>query len=149
MKKAYLGRYEFDDDFGRLQFKVLEQWLSNTYWSPDIREAEIRKGAGHSALNLGCYLGSEQVGYLRVVSDKTRFAYILDVYVEASHRRQGIAENLVRHAMEHPEFQDVYLWLLATRDAQAVYRKAGFGPLPAPDNWMIIRKEKNRPAMDR
>lgn len=145
MKQAFLDRYEFDDEPGRLQFDRLEAWLSRTYWSPNIKQAEIRKGADHSALNVGCYLGAEQVGYLRVASDKTRFGYIMDVYVDERHRRQGMAQAMVRFAMEHPELRDVYLWLLATHDAQAVYAKAGFGPLPAPQNWMILRKEKIRP----
>lgn len=146
MEKNY-GEYEIDDDFGRLDFGVLEAWLSKAYWSPNIREAEIRKGAENSAVNLGCYHGGKLVGYLRVASDKVRFGYIMDVYVEESHRRKGIAGEMVRCAMEHPDLKDVYLWLLATRDAQQVYSRVGFGPLPAPENWMIIRKEKNRPEI--
>lgn len=146
MKKSFLDIYEFDDDRARLRFDVLEAWLSAAYWSPGIREPEIRKGAAGSALNLGCYLGASQVGYLRVASDKTRFGYIMDVYVDEPHRKKGLAGEMVRFAMAHPDLADVYLWLLATRDAQAVYGKVGFGPLPAPENWMIIRKEKARPA---
>jgi ribosomal protein S18 acetylase RimI-like enzyme len=145
MKKIFHDIYEFDDDILRLQYPVLEKWLSQAYWSPGIREAEIRQGAENSTLNLGCYAEGKQVGYLRVVSDKTRFAYLMDVYVDEAHRRQGMAEAMTRFAMEHPDLLDVYLWLLGTRDAQAVYAKVGFGPLPAPQNWMILRKEKIRP----
>ncbi|MDB5102404.1 MAG: acetyltransferase [Fibrobacteres bacterium] len=94
----------------------------------------------------GCYLGGQQVGYLRLISDKVRFGYIMDVYVDEAHRRKGIAANLVRFAMGHPEVAEVYVWLLGTRDGHSVYRQAGFGPLPNPDFWMIHRKEKNRPA---
>lgn len=149
MRFAHGNAYEIDDDFGRLDFRRLESWLTATYWSPGIRMPEILKGARNSALNLGCYHGGEQVGYLRVASDKTRFGYIMDVYVEESQRRKGLAKALVGAAMGHPELADVYLWLLATRDAQAVYAGAGFAPLPEPGNWMIIRKDKVRePAGD-
>jgi GNAT superfamily N-acetyltransferase len=144
MQQAFLDAYVFDDDPDRLRFDVLEAWLTRTYWSPGIREEEIRKGARHSSLNVGCYAGTEQVGYMRVVSDKTRFGYIMDVYVEDAHRRQGIAQNMVRFAMEHPDLRDVYMWLLGTRDGHSVYAKVGFGPLPAPERWMVMRKEKNR-----
>jgi GNAT superfamily N-acetyltransferase len=140
--------YELDDDFGRLDFRTLERWLSRTYWSPGIRLPEILKGARNSALNLGCYRDGAQVGYLRVASDRTRFAYIMDVYVDESHRKRGLARAMVDAAMAHPGLSDVYLWLLATRDAQPVYAKSGFGPLPEPGNWMIIRKEKLRPPLD-
>ena len=145
MKQVFLDRYEFDDDRNRLDYPVLEAWLGKTYWSPNIKAPEIERGAVNSALVAGCYAGGAQVGYLRVCSDKVRFAYIMDVYVDEAHRRRGIAENLVRFAMAHADLADVYLWLLATHDAHSVYRKAGFGPLPVPDFWMIQRKEKIRP----
>jgi GNAT superfamily N-acetyltransferase len=139
--------YEIDDDFGRLDFRALEAWLTATYWSPGIRMPEILKGARNSALNLGCYREGKQVGYLRVASDKTRFAYIMDVYVAEAHRKRGLARALTEAAMAHADLADVYLWLLATRDAQPVYAKSGFVPLPEPGNWMIIRKEKTRPPL--
>ena len=145
MKAMHGDGYEMDDDFGRLDFPRLEKWLSNTYWSPGIQVEEIFKGARNSAINLGCYRDGAQVGYLRVASDKTRFGYFMDVYVEETHRRRGLAQAMVRFVMEHPDFTDVYLWLLATHDAQGVYAKAGFGPLPVPANWMVLRKEKVRP----
>jgi GNAT superfamily N-acetyltransferase len=145
MKYGYL-EYEFDDSLDRLDFAVLESWLGATYWSPNIKAPEIALGARNSTLVVGCYHGSAPVGYLRLVSDKVRFAYIMDVYVESAHRRKGIAENMVKFAMAHPAVTDVYLWLLATRDGHSVYGKAGFTPLPAPEMWMMHRKEKIRPA---
>jgi GNAT superfamily N-acetyltransferase len=145
MLKAIQDGYEIDDDFGRLDFRALESWLTATYWSPGIRMPEILKGARNSALNLGCYRHGEQVGYLRVASDRTRFAYVMDVYVAEAHRGRGLARALTEAAMAHPDLADVYLWLLATRDAHPVYAKAGFVPLPEPANWMIIRKERARP----
>lgn len=145
MRTTIRDGYEIDDDFARLDFRALEAWLTATYWSPGIRLPEIVKAARNSALVLGCYRDGEQVGYLRAASDKTRFAYIMDVYVAEAHRGRGLARAMTEAAMAHPDLADVYLWLLATRDAQPVYAKAGFGPLPEPANWMIIRKEKARP----
>jgi GNAT superfamily N-acetyltransferase len=146
VKQKYLDVYEFDDSFGRLDFSVLEKWLSKTYWSPNIKAPEIERGAVNSTVVAGCYLDGEQVGYSRIISDKVRFGYLLDVYVDEGHRRKGIAENLVKFAMTRPDVADVYVWLLGTRDAQSVYAKAGFRPLLNPDWWMVLRKEKNRPA---
>ena len=141
----YLDAYEFDDSLARLDFVMLEKWLSNAYWSPRIKQEEIRRGAIHSTSVAGCYWQGVQVGYLRLVSDKVRFGYLMDVYVEESHRRKGIAEHMVRFAIGHPDLTDVYMWLLATKDGHSVYAKAGFGPLPAPERWMILRKERERP----
>ena len=145
MKAQYLDAYEFDDDLERLDYPVLEAWLSQTYWSPRITAAEIERGAVHSTMVAGCYSHGGQIGYMRLVSDKTRFAFIMDVYVAAEHRRKGIAENLVRFAMGHPDLADVYSWLLGTKDAHSVYRNLGFGPLSNPENMMMLKKEKLRP----
>lgn len=144
MKSRYLDRYEFDDDLGRLDYAILESWLTESYWSPRIKAAEIEKGAVNSTLAAGCYLDGGQVGYMRLVSDKTRFGFIMDVYVAEAHRGKGIGENLVRFAMSHPDLADVYMWMLGTKDAHAVYRKIGFGAVPLPENLMVLKKEKVR-----
>ncbi len=139
--------YQIDDNLERLDFDRLEQWLSASYWSPGITKAEIIKGAKNSTIVVGCYHNDQQVGYLRVVSDKTRFGYFMDVYVDEDHRKKGIGQRMIRFVLNHPEFRDVTIWLLATKDAHGVYEKIGFKPLPEPDRWMIIRKPKQRPSI--
>jgi ribosomal protein S18 acetylase RimI-like enzyme len=79
-----------------------------------------------------------------VVSDRTRFAYLADVWVDEAHRGRGIARSVVRFALQHPEFASVSCWMLATADAHGVYRELGFGPLAQPERWMEFR-----PATDR
>jgi GNAT superfamily N-acetyltransferase len=83
-----------------------------------------------------------QVGYARVISDKTRFAYILDVYVDENHRRKKIGQNMIKYMLNHPELKDVYQWALITRDAHGVYSKVGFQQLSEPGGWMEIRHER-------
>ena len=116
-------------------------WLSVVYWSPGIDKDEVVHGARNSTLVVGCYDAREQVGFLRVVSDKTRFGYFLDVYVDEVYRRKGIALGMMRFALEHPELKDVYFWLLGTKEAHGLYEKLGFAPLPEPQLWMM----KNTP----
>ncbi len=144
MKATIQGIYELDDDISRLDFDMLETWLSQTYWSPRIGKEEIQKGAANSTMVVGCYRGQEQVGYMRLLSDKTRFGYIMDVYVDPNHRNKGIARQMILFGMNNPEFRDVYQWLLATHDAHEVYSKIGFGPLSHPERWMMLQKEKIR-----
>lgn len=142
MRMALKDRFEIDDSFDRLDFDQLERWLAGTYWSPGIKKDEIIKGSRNSAIAVGCYLDGRQVGFLRVASDKTRFGYFLDVYVDAAHRGKGLAQAMMRFVFDHPDFADVYLWLLATKDAHGVYQKLGFEPLPDPQNWMWIKKPR-------
>ncbi len=105
------------------------------------------KGARHSSLVIGAYApDGKQAGYARLASDKTRFAYVMDVYVEEGHRRKGIGQAMMRFALEHPDHKAVYLWLLGTRDAHETYRKVGFEPLKHVERWMAI--QKGRPGAE-
>jgi GNAT superfamily N-acetyltransferase len=113
--------------------------LSKVFWSPNITKAEILKGIKNSALVVGAYSGgTHQIGFLRVVSDKVRFAYLMDVVVHEDYRRQGIGQRMVNFALSHPELKDVYQWILFTKDAHDVYEKCGFTLLKNQENWMSI-----------
>jgi ribosomal protein S18 acetylase RimI-like enzyme len=123
----------------RLRIADIHSMLSRAWWSPGITTGEISKGIHNSALVVGAYVVDQgQVGFLRVVSDKVRFAYIMDVVVAEEFRRKGIGQGMVRFAMAHPELRDVYQWLLITKDAHGVYEKCGFRKLQAPELWMTI-----------
>ena len=112
------GTYALSDELERIDFAKVTDWLSGSYWSPGIGRAEVERGARHSSLVVGAYDASgRQVGYGRIASDKTRFAYVMDVFVDSEHRGKGLGQAIVRFAMEHPEHLPVYLWLLATHDA--------------------------------
>jgi GNAT superfamily N-acetyltransferase len=87
----------------------------------------------------GIYLGGEQVGFARVITDKATFAYLADVYVLEAHRGQGLSRRLVEQIQAHPELQGLRRFLLATADAHGLYAQFGFKPLSAPDRMMEIR----------
>jgi GNAT superfamily N-acetyltransferase len=130
---------ELSSSIEKLCLDDIHAMLSKVFWSPDITKAEIMKGIKNSALAVGAYNDkNEQIGFLRVVSDKVRFAYLLDVVVREDSRRQGIGQKMVKFALSHPELKDVYQWLLITRDAHGVYEKCGFMLLQNPEKWMSI-----------
>ncbi len=121
----------------------IREMLSKVYWSPGITAREIEKGIRNSALAVGAFAeDGRQVGFLRVVSDKVRFAYVMDVVVEEACRRQGIGRKMVDFALSHPDLKDVYQWYLYTRDAQGVYGKCGFEPMKNPEMWMSVVKPR-------
>ena len=129
--------YEIDDARERVDFDRVHAWLRETYWSPEVARERVERAACHSSLVVGAYHSGDQVGYLRVVSDCATFAYVCDVYVDAAHRKQGVAKAMMRFALAHPEHQNLRRWLLATRDAHAVYAEVGFEPLTPPERWMV------------
>lgn len=135
----YVLKSGFDEmDFGRVTCMLKDAW-----WSVGIKEEEVVKGARNSALVVGAFTQEGlQIGYARVISDKTRFAYILDVYVDEDHRKKHIGQDMIRFILNHPELRDVYQWTLRTKDAHGVYRKIGFTQLNEPDSWMEILHER-------
>jgi GNAT superfamily N-acetyltransferase len=136
MKKQ---EFQIKDGFINMDFNQVTGMLEKVYWSVGIKEAEVIKGAKNSALLVGAFNSeNQQIGFARVISDKTRFAYIMDVVVDESFRKQGIGKALVDHILNHHELKDVYQWLLRTKDAHGVYRKFGFKSITNPDEWMGI-----------
>jgi GNAT superfamily N-acetyltransferase len=135
MQTTAPSEYELSPDISRIDWPLVHSWLSSSYWTPGISLERIKRGAGQSALVLGAYYGAAQVGFLRVISDKSRFAYLCDVWVAENHRGKGVARRMVQYALKHPDFATVN-WLLATLDAHSVYAKLGFEPLANPERWM-------------
>jgi N-acetylglutamate synthase-like GNAT family acetyltransferase len=128
---------EFSSDPERLRLDEIHNMLSKTYWSPGITKDEIVAGIRNSALVVGAYAGDgRQVGFCRVISDKTRFAYLADVIIAEDWRDHGIGQVMVRYAVTHPDLRHVYQWLLKTDDAHGLYGKCGFVPLENPEQWM-------------
>ena len=131
------------DGFAAMDFDAITAMLKDAFWCKGIKKAEVIQGAKNSALLVGAFTAeNKQIGYSRVISDKTRFAYVLDVIVDENYRRQGIGQAMMKFIINHPELKDVYQWLLITKDAHGVYKKVGFGPVARPDDWMEIRHQR-------
>lgn len=84
--------------------------------------------------------GEGQVGFARVVTDRTTFAYLCDVYVLDAHRGRGLANWMVQTLMAHADLQGLRRFMLFTKDAQALYAPRGFMPLATPERGMEIVK---------
>ncbi len=128
--------------YDNMDFKKVAEMLSTAFWSAGINIDEVIKGASNSALIIGAFYKNEQIGYARVISDKTRFAYILDVFVDEPYRKKGLGQLMINSILRNDALRDVYQWLLITKDAHVVYRKCGFQSLSGPDSWMEIRYDR-------
>ncbi|MCA9734924.1 MAG: GNAT family N-acetyltransferase [Deferribacteres bacterium] len=127
-------------DPSRLDLGTIHDYLSNqSYWAKN-RPAETVEKSIQNSLCFGVYLKNTQIGFARVVTDYSVFAYLLDVFILEQHQGQGIGQFLMQAIMEHPELQGNMLWALATKDAHGLYRKNGFSALPNPSSWMQIDK---------
>ena len=50
---------------------------------------------------VGLYDGGRQIGFCRVASDDTTYAWLFDVYVLPEYRGRGLGVELVREAVEN------------------------------------------------
>lgn len=77
--------------------------------------------------------GDRVVGMARLLSDGVCNAYLVDVWTASSHRRQGIATQMLRLLVDAVPGQHVGL---QTDDAQALYASVGFEPQP--EFWSVV-----------
>ena len=128
-----------------MDFERVTDMLSQAYWSRGIKKDEMKKAAANSALVIGAFSEEgRQIAYGRVISDKTRFAYLTDFYVETEFRKKGICRKMVELVISHPDLADVYQWLLVTGDAHGLYEKCGFKVIARPLDFMEIRDPRPR-----
>jgi GNAT superfamily N-acetyltransferase len=137
---ARLVERTFDDylistDPARLDVGVIHGFLRESYWAQAIPR-EIVERAVENSLCFGVYYRDEQIGFARIVSDYSTFAYIADVFVLAPWRGRGISKALMAEVTHHPDLQGLRRWLLATKDAHGLYQRFGFTAPPFPDRMM-------------
>jgi GNAT superfamily N-acetyltransferase len=123
-----------------LDVERIHRWLSeDAYWSRGRSLATVERSLRHS-VNVGAYAetadGPEQVGLLRIVTDRATFAWICDVYVDPARRGEGIGRLLLAEAETALGRMGVNRALLATADAHGLYAEFGFGPLEDASRWM-------------
>ena len=71
-------------------------------------------------------------GFARTITDMATFAYLADVFIEPSQRGKGAGRFLMETISGHPQLQNLRRWMLATKDAHALYAQYGFEALPDP-----------------
>lgn len=113
--------------------------LTETYWSPGIAREAVARAAENSICAIARNDDGALIGFARVVTDRTTFAWLCDVIVLPAHQGRGIGRNLVRALQAHPELSNLRRWLLGTRDAHGVYEKLGFTTIEEPHRLMHIR----------
>ncbi|WP_105189193.1 GNAT family N-acetyltransferase [Pseudoalteromonas sp. T1lg48] len=121
-----------------LDFEVIYQFISQSYWAMGIPRATLRKAIDNS-LCFGVFEnGGIQVGFARLITDRATFAYLADVFVVEAHRGKGLSKWLVESIVSHPDLQGLRRMVLATRDAHGLYAQYGFKGIENPEILMQI-----------
>ena len=120
-----------------LDVALIHRWLSeDAYWSLGRTREAVEESLRHS-VNVGAYDGAQQVGFLRIVTDRATFAWVCDVYVDPTARGQAVGKALMAEADRLLASYAVKRALLATADAHGLYAQHGFEPLADDGRWMV------------
>jgi len=131
------GGYLLTADRTKIDADAVHAFLTRCFWARGISRTLVEKSIAHS-LCIGLFAGKAQVGFARVVTDYSTYAYLCDVYVLEEHRGRGLGVWMVDYVMRHPELQGLRRFQLVTRDAHGLYARFGFKPPPNPERQMEI-----------
>ena len=131
------GDFSISTDPARLDRAAIRKFLAESYWATGVPQDVVDRSIDGS-LSFGLYDAARQIGFARVITDRATFAYLADVYVLDAWRGRGLGVWLMETIREHPHLQGLRRWMLATKDAHALYRKIGFESLGQPDRFMEI-----------
>ena len=130
------GDFLCTTDKSKLQVEVIHEFLSNrSYWAKGRTMDQVIRSIEHSSC-FGVFKHDHQVGFARVISDFTIYAYLLDVFILEHDRGNGLGKFLMDCIMQYPELQNIKRWMLGTEDAHGLYQRYGFTALKKVENHM-------------
>jgi GNAT superfamily N-acetyltransferase len=128
--------YWVSDDPELVDVARVHGWLSqDSYWAAGQPYEVTARSIKHS-LSVGLYApGGTQAGYARLVTDQATFAWLCDVFVDATSRGRGLGSFLVAQAIGHPAVAGIRQVLMA-EPGRTIYRRHGYGDLIRAERWM-------------
>lgn len=132
--------YFISTDSSLLNIDVIYNYLSaESYWAKNIPKDLVIKSIINS-LCFGLYHQQKQIGFARVITDKTTFAYLADVFILEEYRKKGLSSWLIETIQANPDLQGLRRWMLGTRDAHGLYEKLG---------WTVLDEDTRKRFMQR
>ncbi len=122
-------------DPAKLDQAVVTGFLAESYWARGIPAATVRRSI-EGSLCFALLAGERQIGFARVITDRTTIAYLGDVFVLPEYRGKGLGKWLIGCVLAHPQLQGLRRWVLVTADAHGLYQQFGFKPLARPEGFM-------------
>ncbi len=133
------ANYQLDDAATRMDRDAVWAFLSEqAYWGRWRTRQDVERQLDSAWRIVGAYQtggGRRMVGFARAISDGVAFAYLADVYVQASARGQGLGKELVRVMIDCGPGAG-FRWSLHTADAHSLYEQFGFN---RPDHTYLER----------
>lgn len=119
----------------KLQVDVIHQFLTHSYWAKGRTLKEVENTIKHS-LCFGVYLGGNQIGFARIATDYTVFAYLMDVFILPEFRGLGYSKQLMEAIHSNEKLKNCKVWMLKTLDAHGLYEQFEYTSLSHPEKVM-------------
>jgi N-acetylglutamate synthase-like GNAT family acetyltransferase len=132
--------YSISSERSKIDLDFVHGYLSRSYWAEDIPKEIVAKSIENS-LCFGIYKNNQQVGFARVITDHSTFAYLADVFIIEEERGKGLSKWLMECILKHEQLQGLRNFCLLTRDAHTLYEQFGFKNLEKPQNFMARKKD--------
>jgi len=130
---------EISKDKTRLDVGLIYGFLIKSYWGKGRTKEQIENAIEHS-ICFGVYKDEKQIGFARVVSDTTFFAFVMDVFILPEYRGEGYSKQLMQFMLGDEVLKNCKKWMLQTADAHGLYKQFGFNQLEKPEMAMERKK---------
>lgn len=136
------GNYRLVEGFEFVTMDVVNDFFSSPegYWTQSDTDAERLRAWSVSNSFALLDNDSNMVGGFRLITDRSFFGYIADVFILPEHRGQHLSQWMVNFALNSEDYKVVKRWSLRTKDAQGLYEKLGF-KLPENQHWEMERRK--------
>ncbi len=96
-----------------------------SYWGPGLSDDDI-KTAVDCSVCYSLFVDGAQMGFARLVTDYSRFAWLSDVILDEAVRGQGLGGWMIGEMLATPTAKRLRRILLSTDDAFGFYERFGF-----------------------
>ena len=137
--KAVFSNFSISNDKKNLDIPLIFDFLSNSYWAKNRTIDEVKTSIENS-LCYGLFEENKQVGFGRIVTDKTVFSYLMDFFIMPQYQKKGLGKYFFEQIYEHEDLIEVETHYLITGDAQNFYKKLDFKIYPFGERFMFKKK---------
>jgi len=130
-----MDHIEITSDFSRLDLDYIHRFLQKTYWAEGIPRDVVVRSIENSYC-FGIFKSGRQIGFARVVTDYTTFAYLADVFIDHAEQRKGYGRMLVGRILDDERLKNLRRWHLITKDAQNFYKSLSFSEVANPEGHL-------------
>lgn len=123
-----------------MDLHMVHHFLSQeSYWAKGIPFEMVDNSLSHSYCT-GAFLDEKQIGFGRLITDYTTFAWFADFFVLPEYHGKGVAKQMLTHILEQPWAKRLRRKMLATKDAHTLYKQFDFKELASPALIMEIHQ---------